>query len=155
MISATLLMTIHYVSVAGLSKRLSARLKTSAIIINRFEINGMKMNPEKCHVIALGNTEIDDDFTVQIGNASITPKCEVTLLGITLDTKIDFTSHISEICKEATNKINALLRIAKHLTMSRKKLLVNEFFYSHFSYCPLVLMFSTKDTNNKIEKLHK
>ena len=100
------------------------------MIINWFEINGMKMNPEKCHVIVLGNTKIDDDFTVQIGNASITPESEVTLLGITLDNKLDFTSHTSKICK-ATNKINPLLRISKHLTMPQKKLLVNAFFYSH------------------------
>ena len=79
------------------------------MIIHCFEINGMKMNPEKCHVIVLGNTKIDDDFTVQIGNASITPESEVTLLCITLDNKLDFTSHTSKICKGATNKINALL----------------------------------------------
>ena len=125
------------------------------MIINWLEINGMKMNPEKCHIIVLGNTEIDDDFTVQICNASITPESEVTLLGITLDNKLDFTSHISKICKGTTNKINTLLRIAKHLTMPQKKLLVNTFFYSYFNYFPLVWMFSTKDANNKIAKLHK
>ena len=129
------------------------------MISNWFGINGMKMNPEKCHFIVLGNTKIDDDSTVQIGNASITPESEVTLLGITLDNKLYFTSHISKICEGATNnsrnKINALLRIAKQLTMPQKKRLVNAFFYSHFNYCPLVWMFSTKDANNKIEKLHK
>ena len=94
----------------------------STMIISWFEINGMKMNPEKCHVIILGNTKINDDFTVQIGNASITPESEVTLLGITLDNKLDLTqSHISKVCKGATNKINALLRIAKHLTMPEKE----------------------------------
>ena len=125
------------------------------MIINWFEINDMKMNPGKCHIIVLGIKNIDDDFTVQIGNASITPESEVTLLGITLDNKLDFAGHISKICKGVTNKINALLRIAKHLTMPQKKLLVDAFFYSHFNYCPLVWMFSTKDANNKIEKLHK
>ena len=115
----------------------------------------MKMNPEKCHVIVLGNTKIDDDFTVQIGNASVKPESAVTLLGITLNNQLEFTSHISKICKGATNKINALLRIAKHLTMPQKKLLDNAFFYSHFNYCPLVWIFSAKDANNKIEKLHK
>ena len=39
--------------------------------------------------------------------------------------------------------------------MPQKKLLVNAFSYSHFNYCPLVWMFSTKDANNKIEKRHK
>ena len=35
----------------------------STMIINWFEINGMKMNPERCHVIVMGNTKNDDDFT--------------------------------------------------------------------------------------------
>ena len=49
---------------------------------------------------------------------------------------------VSKICKEATNKINALLRIAKHLTMPLKK--------AHFLFT-----FSARDANNKLEKLHK
>ena len=150
-----MLITIHYKCRRSLDEAQCEIENHSTMIINWFEINGMKMNPEKCHVIVLGSTKIDDDFTVQIGNASITPENEVTLLGITLGSKLDFTSHISKICKGATNKINALLRIAKHLTMPQKKLLVNVFFYSHFNYCPYVWMFSTKDANNKIEKLHK
>ena len=116
----------------------------SAMIINWFEINGMKMNIEKCQVIVLGNTKIHDNFTVQIGNASITLECEVTRLGITPDNKLDFTGHIPKICKRATSKINALLRIAKHFTMPQKRPLVNAFFYSHFSYCPLCGCFPLK-----------
>ena len=66
------------------------------MIINWFEINGMKINPEKCYVV-LGNTKIDDNFTVQVGNTSVTPEIKVTLLGITLDDKLDFTDHISKV----------------------------------------------------------
>ena len=83
----------------------------STMIINWFEINGMKMNPEKCHVIILRNTKIDDDFTVQIGNASITPESEVTLLGITLDNKLDFTSHISKSAREQQIRLTPYLEL--------------------------------------------
>ena len=34
-------------------------------------------------------------------------------------------------------------------------MILNSFFYSHFNYCSLVWMFSSKEANNKIEKLHK
>ena len=34
-------------------------------------------------------------------------------------------------------------------------MILNSFFYSHFNYCPLVWMFSSKEANNKIEKLRK
>ena len=52
------------------------------------------MNPEKCHVIILGDT-IPEDFVIQIDNVSTAPESEVTLLGITLDSKLDFNSHLS------------------------------------------------------------
>ena len=65
--------------------------------------------------------------------------------------------------REQQIRLTPLLRIAKHLRMRQKKLLVNAFFCSHFNYCPLVWMFSTKDAKmfstkdakDKIEKLHK
>ena len=115
----------------------------------------MKMNPEKCHVIILGDTNVPDDFTIQIDNVHRAPESEVTLLGITLDSKFDFNSHITKICKEASKRLNAFRRISKYLTKAQKSTLISSFFYSHFNYCPLVWMFSSKESNTKIEKLHK
>ena len=34
-------------------------------------------------------------------------------------------------------------------------MLTNALFYSHFNYCPLIWMFSSKTSNDKNEKLHK
>ena len=57
--------------------------------------------------------------------------------------------------KEACRKPNALIRIAKYLNKDQKKMLINTFFYSHFNYYPLLWMFLSKASNDKIEKLHK
>ena len=113
------------------------------------------MNPEKCHVIILGDTNIPEDFTIHIDNVQRAPESEVTLLGITLDSKFDFNSHITKICKEASKRLNAFRRIFSYLTKAQKSTLISSFFYSHFNYCPLVWMFSSKESNTKIEKLHK
>ena len=37
----------------------------------------------------------------------------------------------------------------------QKNMILHSFFYSHFHYCPLIWMLSSKEANNKIEKLHK
>ena len=102
--------------------------------------NSMKMNPEKCRVIILGDTNIPEDFTIQIDNVHRAPESEVTLLGITLDSKFDFNSHVTKICKEASKRFNAFRRISKYLTKAQKSTLISSFFYSHFNYCPLVWM---------------
>ena len=133
--------------------KLSIEMQCSSII-SWFKANSMKMNPEKCHVIILGDTNIPEDFTIQIDNVHRAPESEVILLGITLDSKFDFNSHITKICKEASKRLNAFRRISKYLTKVQQSTLIISFFYSHFNYCPLVLMFLSKESNNKIEKLH-
>ena len=113
------------------------------------------MNPAKCHVFILGKEIISENFTIQIGDTQIVPEHEVTLLGVTLDNRLNFNTHINNILKEVSKKVNALVRIAKYLNKSQKTLLSSTFIYSQFNYCPFVWMFSSKDTNKKIDGLHK
>ena len=89
-------------------------------IISWFKANPMKTNPEKCHVIILGDTNIPEDFTIQVDNVHRTPESEVTPLGITPYSKFDFYSHIAKICKKASKRLNALRRISKYLTEEKK-----------------------------------
>ena len=130
---------------------LSIEMQCSSII-SWFKANSMKMNPEKCLVIILGDTNIAEDFTILIDNVHRALESDVTLLGITLDSKFDFNSHITKICKEASKRLNAFRRISKYLTKAQK-INANQFFLLfHFNYCPLVWMFSSKESNTKIEK---
>ena len=122
-------------------------------IISRFKANSIKMNPEKCHVIILGDTNIPEDFTIQIDNVHRAPESEVTLLGITLDSEFDFNNHITKIRKEASKRLNALHRISKYLTKAQKSTLISSFFYSHFNYYPLVWMLSSKESNSPSDYL--
>ena len=52
------------------------------------------MDPEKCQVINLGEKTIPESFSVDMP--------EVTLPGATLDKKLNFNSHTSNISKEAS-----------------------------------------------------
>ena len=76
----------------------------------------------------------------------------VTLLGVEIDNELNFNDHISNICKKAGNKINAISRIRSFLGQKEKEALVNTFVYSNFNCCSLVWHFSTKKSTNKIEK---
>ena len=51
--------------------------------------------------------------------------------------------------------LNALIRLKQFLSFEAKKVLVNSYFYSNFNYCPLVWMFSSAKSLNKIESLQK
>ena len=53
------------------------------------------------------------------------------------------------------NQLNALIRLKQFLSFHAKEVLINSFVISNFNYCPLVWMFSSTQSVNKIENLQK
>ena len=49
-----------------------------------------------------------NDIVVQMTKA-------VKLLGVTIDSKLNFSQHVQSICKKASNKVRAFSRIAQNL----------------------------------------
>ena len=49
-----------------------------------------------------------------------------------------FDSHVEPLCKKASQKLNALSRVAYQLDYNQRKLLLNAFIKSQFSYAPVV-----------------
>ena len=62
-----------------------------------FLYNSMKANPDKFPFIILGNT---GSHTLKIGDITIKSVSFVTLLGITIDSKLNFKEHINNIVKK-------------------------------------------------------
>ena len=86
---------------------------------------------------------------------NLTIKCskELELLSIKIDKNLYFNNHIKSICWKAGQKLSTLLS-ASNLTMKPKKL-YKSMIKSQFNYCPLVLMFCSRQSKNLINKLHE
>ena len=69
--------------------------------------------------------------------------------------KIKFNEHLNDIISKANRKVNALSRVVPYMTLSKKKILMNLFFNSQFSYCPLIWMSHRRIINNKINRLRE
>ena len=59
-----------------------------------FAYNSVKANPNEFQFIILGNT---GSYTLQIGDITIKSASSVTLLGITVDSKLNLKEHIKNI----------------------------------------------------------
>ena len=79
----------------------------------------------------------------------------VKLLGVHIDDELNFNLHITKVCRSAANQLHALIRLQMFLNFEEKKTLINSYFYSSFNYCPLVWMFSSAKSLNKVESLQK
>ena len=94
-----------------------------------FNINSLKVNPGKFQFVVLGTKE-DDPFVLNIDKNKIKSSTKVTLMGVKIDKKLKFKSHIEELCRKATYKLHALRRIRKYLIVEKAKFLANAFINS-------------------------
>ena len=99
-------------------------------------------------------SNIFNDFFVNVAD-DITKTKTVKLLGVTLDYRLDFDPHISNICKKAAAQLNVLKRFKAFIGFKEKQILIQSFVYSNFNYCPLVWYFSSSKSLQKIEKIQE
>ena len=136
-------------SLENLLKRLE---HDSHLAIEWFQHNYMKLNEGKCHLLISGFKH--EAIWANIGGKRIWESNEEKLLGINIDRDLKFTSHVSNICAKAGQKLTAISRIAKYMSLEKRRLLIKSFFESQFDYCSLVWMCHSRTLNNRINNLH-
>ena len=125
--------------------------QSSTILFKWLNNNYMKVNTGKSHLLLSGNSRA----TATIDSSYIESEDEQILLGITIDSNLTFENHIRNICKKASQKLNALARIAPYMNIQKRRTIMKSFVTSQFSYCPLIWMFHSRRLNNKINSLHE
>ena len=127
----------------------------SNIAIKWLDDNDMLANPSKFQVIFLTKTKEHINLSLQINNKIIESKESVELLGIEIDDKLKFESHIRELCRKTGGQLNSLYRFKKYLSPLSKKVVITSFIFSNFNYCPLIWNYSSAKSKNKIEQVQK
>ena len=112
----------------------------------------MRANPDKFQAIVLGMKN-PKTLNFQLGNITIKSEDKVELLGIDLDSKLNFNCHIHEICQKAARQINTLKRLSKFLTFESRMAIFRSFIMSNFNYCSLV--WHACGVHRKLEKLQE
>ena len=79
----------------------------------------------------------------------------VYILSLEVDSKLNFDEHISKLCNKSVGQLNALCRIGHLIGLEERKILINNFIYANFNYCPLKWHFSSRKSINKIENIQK
>ena len=113
----------------------------------------MKLNAGKCHLLTFGTNQ--DDIKIKIGEAIVEESSEEKLLGLIIDTNLNFKSHVSILCKRASQKLHALARVSPFMGSDKLRLLMNSFIKAQFSYCPLIWSFHDRCLNAKVNKIHE
>ena len=119
-------------------------------VLQWFKDNRMKANPERYYLL-INNTK--EDFQTKIGNETVSNSKYEKFLGVKADYKLNFNEHVSWKSKKANQKLNALSRIASCMIFDRR-LILNFFITSHFSYGPIVWITHSRKMNERVNNNH-
>ena len=124
---------------------------SSSILFKSLYDNYMKVNNGKSYLLVSGNVRA----TAKIDSNYIESEKGQVSLGITIDSNLTFENHINNICKRASQKLNALARVAPYTNMQKRRIIMKSFVTSQFGYCLLIWMFHSRRLNNKVNSIHE
>ena len=126
--------------------------RDTANMLSWFTENYMSANPDKFQAIVF-RMKNPETMNFAVGNVTINPSQSVKLLGIEIDSKLNFDTHVHEICQKAARQINALKRLSKFLNLDSRMAIFRSFITSNFGYCSLVWHACSAKNTQKLEKL--
>ena len=121
-----------------------------------FKMNNMIVNPEKFQAMIIDKKgQHNNPSEINIDGKKINSESSVHLLGLEIDSKLNFDKPISKLYNKSPGQLNALNRLNRYLGFEEKKILINGLIYGNFNYCPLAWYFCSKNSPNKIENIQK
>ena len=120
-------------------------------LLSWIKYNGLSANPDKFHLVL---SDPNENLTMNVDSFDIPNSLCQCLLGVKIDSKLAFESHIDCICTTASQKLHALSRIGNYMTFEQRKVIMISFILSQFGYCPLVWMLHSRKLNNRINRIH-
>ena len=121
-----------------------------------FKINSLEANPSKFQSTLLKNKNVNaEDFNIIVDNDTIDLTASMNVLGINIDDKLNFNSHVSNMCNKAGRQLNVLQRLKGSLDYASRLSIYKSFIMSNFNYCPVVWMFTSKSSLSKLEDIQR
>ena len=113
----------------------------------------MTLNQHKFHFLFSGHKY--ETLFVNAGETKIKESKQQKRLGIPIDKDLKFDEYVLLQCKIAGKKLSALIRISKLITFGQRRNIIKFFIESQFCYCSLAWMFCERQTNARINYIHK
>ena len=104
----------------------------------------MKANPDNCHFLS----SLDMNTEISVSSLGIKNAYSQKLLGVTVDFKLNFHDHVSNLCKKVSAKVGALARVSPLMLLNQRKLIMKVILMYQLGYCPLVLINYNRALNN-------
>ena len=88
---------------------------------------------------------------MSIQGSEIESREKLNLLGVTIDSKLNFNHHINNVCKKASQRIGFLMRLKNLIPTEAKLQLYKAAILPHLTYCHLTWHFCKASDSRKLE----
>ena len=121
-----------------------------------FKLNSLEANPDKFQSMLISsNVQKDNDFHIEVRDNDITATTTIKIFGIHIDSKLNFNNYTAFLCTKTSGQLNVLQRMRVSLDYVSRMAIYNSFVTSNFNYCPVVWMFTSKSSLNKLKNIQK
>ena len=121
-----------------------------------FAKNSLAAKPAKFQTMHMcGNNKKVDDWNIIVENTKLESTSSIKVLGVNIDSKLNFNDHVCDICTKAGRQLNVLQRLKGSLDFDSRMVIYKSFIISNFNYCPVVWLFTSKSSLSKLENIQK
>ena len=106
-----------------------------------YKENLLRVNVEKYQSMVLGAESEANNINLPIDGVDIEQLKSIKLFGVFLDSELNFSEHISYICKKASQQIGILRRLRKLIPTHGKLQLYKAAILPHLTYCSTIWHF--------------
>ena len=105
--------------------------------------------------MAMQNKRERTNLAISIQGNEIESTEKLNLLGVTIDSKLNFNYHINNVCKKASQRIGVLPRLKNLIPTEAKLLLYKAAILPHLTHCHLTWHFCKASDRRKLERIQE
>ena len=134
---------------------LCARMEeTLSTALNWFTQNRLKINPRKTDLLLVKSPRINVNANIElhIGAAVVRPSSSVKILGVIVDSGLDWERHVSATVQRCYGTLVGLAKLSHQLPFETKKVIIEGLVHPHIRYCLTVWGGCSKSQRHRIQK---
>ena len=122
-----------------------------------FAVNNLMLNADKSDVMLIGTSAqllaANHIWEIVVAGANLKPVAAIKPLGVTLDSRLTFTAHVTAVCNVCYYHIWALWHIRHLLTPDVVNTLACSIFGARIDYCNSILYGASTSSITKLQRL--
>ena len=125
-------------------------------MLDWFKSNSLEANPSKLQSMLFKSKNVNVEyFSIIVDNDALNLTDSMIVLGVDIDDKLNFNSHVSNMCNKAGRQLNVLQRLTGSLDYASRLSIYKSCIMWNFNYCPVVWLFTSKSSLSKLEDIKK